>query len=1361
MPLDRSDRSSERNRRRKTLARSKKPVRRTLESFFRHASFETLESRQMLATLGNSALTEGPTPGSDTVFLGGTLSSWTATPNNSWLHVNAQNSSGSGSATVLFSFDANTTTTVRTGTLTIDGLTLSVTQAGNNYSQVSGQTTFGSGSGVVGSPYQVSVGLAGNLYWADAANNAIDEWVQSTNTISTVVSTGLNGPVGIAVDSSGNLYVTDANDGTLKEFVRASSTLTTLVTGMSNPEGIALDSAGNVYIAETNNNRIDLYTVGGSQTVSPTLTSGLSSPTGVAVDLGGNLFVADRNGVEKYTAVSHSVSSFLSAPYAPANSVAVDGSENVYVATGSQIVEVLGSNQNVVGLPITGLNSPNGVSVDSRGNVFYGATSSQVVGELTLAYVTATAKSEGAAAGSDSISYLPTSENTLAPFAPTTSASWISPAAASGGIAIFTFSANPPTGAARNATISFLGATVNVSQAATNYQLGTTSIVEAAAAGSDTEEIAAAPGAAWTAVANSSWLHVSGASASGTGSTTIQFTFDANPSASLRSGTFTIATQTLTVTQAGTTYVLARPLTSLVSTGLSDPEAVAVDAFGNVYLADNGLGQVKEWVQSTNTVTTLVSTGLIGVTGIAVDGAGNVYISDNTHNAIKEWVKSTGAVVTLLATGLNAPTGIAVDLSGNVYIADFSSKSVKEWIAASNSLTTLVSTGLSAPVGVAVDVAGNVYISDNGNLAIDKWTAATKTVSALVTGLATTFRDAVDGSGNVYISDHNAGTVREYVANTGAVITVTAGISPSSVAVDSSGNLYIGDQVGAVIRELPRAFVDTAAVTEGLSAGSDFLPAVLPTSEILSAPFTPTSSNTSWLTINAASGASANFSFTSTGSTRSANITVLGQTVTVTQQSLINLSSNTVTVTSSANNDKLSVSFISAIAFTVSLTNLAGGTTSVGYLTSQANKVVFAGFDASATATVSDPFNSSVSATLSPLTMTVKGGSYEVDVTNTPVNYFTGITSDSANLSDSAGGIFEGHQSYAVTYHANSGQPSGYDYYNSVTNVPAVYATVNASDQAFLYDTSGTNVFERHAANGATPAYSVFYDATAAKSFYNVVYNSLEVTATAAAGTTDQAYVGDNTNDSRLYAYSTAVTLTNTDAGTAFNFLANNFGNVADTETGTSSTETAYQYDTAGGDRFYGQPTQSSVAGLNYWNVANGFGAVFDLGAGNDKAYFYDAKNNGTFYGYSGNSVMQGTGYYYDAVGVRYVFALSYGGNTAILTDNGPGSATFEAHQSYSILYTASTFYDYASNFTTVDATGTGKTGTDGAYLYDSVGNDSVLASGDGGQIVYGAGNVANILAFANVLASSTLGGIDHKTINAVDYNFSVTGNWV
>ena len=70
----------------------------------------------------------------------------------------------------------------------------------------------------------------------------------------------------------------------------------------------------------------------------------------------------------------------------------------------------------------------------------------------------------------------------------------------------------------------------------------------------------------------------------------------------------TIAGQTLTVTQAGTTYVAANPIT-LVSSGLSYPHGVAVDGAGNAYIADYLNGAVKKWTASTQQVSTLVGDG--------------------------------------------------------------------------------------------------------------------------------------------------------------------------------------------------------------------------------------------------------------------------------------------------------------------------------------------------------------------------------------------------------------------------------------------------------------------------------------------------------------------------------------------------------------------------------------------------------------------------------------------------------------------------------------------------------------------------------------------------------------------------------
>src|SRR5262249_10853849 len=88
-----------------------------------------------------------------------------------------------------------------------------------------------------------------------------------------------------------------------------------------------------------------------------------------------------------------------------------------------------------------------------------------------------------------------------------------------------------------------------------------------------------------------------------------------------RSGTLTIAGQTLTVTQAGSSYVAANALTTLASSGLNGAHGVAVDSAGNVYIADTGNEAIEGWHAAAPTVSTPVPSGVISPFGVAVDGA--------------------------------------------------------------------------------------------------------------------------------------------------------------------------------------------------------------------------------------------------------------------------------------------------------------------------------------------------------------------------------------------------------------------------------------------------------------------------------------------------------------------------------------------------------------------------------------------------------------------------------------------------------------------------------------------------------------------------------------------------------------------
>lgn len=143
---------------------------------------------------------------------------------------------------------------------------------------------------------------------------------------------------------------------------------------------------------------------------------------------------------------------------------------------------------------------------------------------------------------------------------------------------------------------------------ATVTGLGNTNLIEGPASGTDSVVLAISPtNASWTATANASWLHLTTAYQGGTGSTNIIFSFDTNSGAT-RTGTLTIASQTLAVTQAGSTYVPAGELTSLFTLPGDDAEGICVDGAGTVYAVNSGFFTVMEWTPTNNTLSTIIQT---------------------------------------------------------------------------------------------------------------------------------------------------------------------------------------------------------------------------------------------------------------------------------------------------------------------------------------------------------------------------------------------------------------------------------------------------------------------------------------------------------------------------------------------------------------------------------------------------------------------------------------------------------------------------------------------------------------------------------------------------------------------------------
>jgi hypothetical protein len=245
-----------------------------------------------------------------------------------------------------------------------------------------------------------------------------------------------------------------------------------------------------------------------------------------------------------------------------------------------------------------------------------------------------------------------------------------------------------------------------------------------------------------------------------------------------------------------------------VGSGLNQPQAVAVDAAGDVFISNYGLGQVLE-VTPGGVQTTVPASGLANPYGVAVDGAGDVFIADPNNSQV---VKVTPSGVQTTVGSVGYPYGVAVDAAGDVFIVDSASTDVVK-VTPSGVQTIVPATGLTNPYNVAVDGAGDVFISDPTNVEVVEVTPSGVQTTVPATGLVCPYGVAVDAAGDVYISDPCISQVVE-VSTSGVQTTVPfSGLTnPISVAVDGTGDVFTGNSgVQGVVTEMQRS---QAAIVE-------------------------------------------------------------------------------------------------------------------------------------------------------------------------------------------------------------------------------------------------------------------------------------------------------------------------------------------------------------------------------------------------------------------------------------------------------------------------------------------------------------------------------------------------------------------
>lgn len=191
--------------------------------------------------------------------------------------------------------------------------------------------------------------------------------------------------------------------------------------------------------------------------------------------------------------------------------------------------------------------------------------------------------------------------------------------------------------------------------------------------------------------------------------------------------------------------------------------------------------------------------------GIAVDDFGNIYVADNRNHRVEEFNSLGNFVLDFDKGGI--PEGIAIDRSGNIDVVDRSNMTIENFSPKGILLYSFGSAGsdqgqLGNAERMAIDSSGNIYVTDVN--VVQKFDSKGKFISQFFANdtqscCMNAMGIAIDSSDNIYVADMSYNRILKFnsvgsvILSFNSTLSKQQAMSPQDVAVDKSGNIYVAD----------------------------------------------------------------------------------------------------------------------------------------------------------------------------------------------------------------------------------------------------------------------------------------------------------------------------------------------------------------------------------------------------------------------------------------------------------------------------------------------------------------------------------------------------------------------------------------